>query len=69
MIAHGSVTRATKDLDLFTEIDDQKALQVTAALRQELQQRGLVIRDAEPRARARAAIRKSVRPPVDEICR
>jgi hypothetical protein len=26
MIAHGFVTRATKDLDLFTEIDDQEAL-------------------------------------------
>lgn len=47
MIAHGFVTRATKDIDLFTEIDDQEALQVTAALRKALQQQGLAIRDAE----------------------
>jgi hypothetical protein len=45
--APGFVTRATKDIDLFTEIDDQEALQVTAALRDALQQQGLVIRDAE----------------------
>src|SRR5882757_8330291 len=47
MIAHGFVNRVTKDIDLFTEIDDQEALQVTAALRDVLQQQGLVIRDAE----------------------
>jgi len=41
------VNRVTKDIDLFTEIDDQEALQVTAALRDALQRQGLVIRDAE----------------------
>jgi len=41
------VNRATKDIDLFTEIDDQEALQVTAALREALQQQDLIIRDAE----------------------
>lgn len=47
MIVHGFVTRATKDIDLFTEIDDQEALQITAALREALLQQGLSIRDAE----------------------
>jgi hypothetical protein len=47
MIARGFVTRATKDIDLFTEIDDQEALEVTAALREELQQQDLIIRDTE----------------------
>jgi hypothetical protein len=26
MIAHGFVNRATKDIDLFTEVDDQEAI-------------------------------------------
>jgi len=33
MIAHGFVTRETKDIDLFTEIDDAEAVRVAAALR------------------------------------
>jgi hypothetical protein len=32
MIAHGFVARATKDVDLFTEVDDDEAVQVAAAL-------------------------------------
>jgi hypothetical protein len=47
MIAHGFVNRVTKDIDLFTEIDDTEAIQVTAALRDALQQLGLVTRDAD----------------------
>ena len=47
MIAHRFVTRATKDIDLFTEISDEEALQVTAALRKALKQQDLIIRDAE----------------------
>jgi len=31
MIVHGFVTRPTKDVDLFTEIDDHEARQVAAA--------------------------------------
>ncbi len=34
MIAHGFVSRATKDIDLFTEIDDREAIHVAAALRE-----------------------------------
>jgi hypothetical protein len=33
MIAHGLVDRATRDVDLFTEIDPAEAVQVAAALR------------------------------------
>jgi hypothetical protein len=33
MIAHGFVTRTTKDIDLFTEIDDDEAVRVATALR------------------------------------
>jgi hypothetical protein len=33
MIVHGFVTRPTKDVDLFTEVDNQEARQVVAALR------------------------------------
>jgi hypothetical protein len=47
MIVHGFVDRATKDIDLFTEIDEQEALHVTAALREALHRQGLTIRDAE----------------------
>jgi len=47
MIAHGFVNRVTKDIDLFTEIDDQEALQVTAALREALHRQGLIIGDTE----------------------
>jgi hypothetical protein len=36
MIAHGFVSRATKDIDLFTEIDDTEAVQVATALRDAL---------------------------------
>lgn len=34
MIAHGFVTRAAKDIDLFTQIDDHEVTRVAAALRQ-----------------------------------
>lgn len=47
MIAHGFVDRATQDVDLFTEIDDAEARQVTAALRAALRDRGLESRDAD----------------------
>jgi hypothetical protein len=47
MIAHGFVSRETKDVDLFTEIDDQEAVRVATALRQALQQHGLQARDSE----------------------
>jgi hypothetical protein len=47
MIAHGFVNRETKDVDLFTEIDDQEAVRVAAALRQALEQQGLQTRDTE----------------------
>jgi hypothetical protein len=33
MIAHGFVTRSTKDIDLFTEVDDHEAIQIAATLR------------------------------------
>jgi nucleotidyltransferase AbiEii toxin of type IV toxin-antitoxin system len=47
MIVHGFVSRATKDIDLFTEIDDIEAVQVATALREALRQQGLVTRDAD----------------------
>lgn len=47
MIAHGFVDRATQDVDLFTEIDDEEARQVAAALRAALRDHGLQLRDAE----------------------
>jgi hypothetical protein len=47
MIAHGFVTRQTKDVDLFTEIDDQEAVRVATGLRQALEQQGLQTRDSE----------------------
>lgn len=50
MIAHGYTNRATRDIDLFTEIDDAEAVHVVRALRDVLQDRGVLIRDAaEPR--------------------
>ncbi|HET9254877.1 MAG TPA: nucleotidyl transferase AbiEii/AbiGii toxin family protein [Pseudonocardiaceae bacterium] len=42
MIAHGFVTRPTRDIDLFTEVDDQEARQVVVALRRALEEQGLV---------------------------
>lgn len=46
MIAHGYTDRSTRDIDLFTEIDESEAVQVVTAL----QERGLRFRDAaEPR--------------------
>src|SRR5262245_22637634 len=39
MIVHGFVTRPTKDIDLFTEIDDHEARLVVAALRRTLRNR------------------------------
>lgn len=47
MIAHGFVNRETRDIDLFTEVDDQEAVRVAGALRQALEQAGLDTRDAE----------------------
>ena len=47
MIVHGFVTRQTKDVDLFTEVDDQEARQVAAALRRALEEQDLVTHDAE----------------------
>lgn len=47
MISHGFVDRATQDVDLFTEIDDAEARDVTAALRSALRKRGLEARDAD----------------------
>lgn len=47
MIVHGFVDRATHDIDLFTEIDDNEAVRVAAALRAALMDRGLQIRDAD----------------------
>lgn len=47
MIAHGFVDRATKDVDLFTEIDDQEAVRVVAALRKTLEDEELRTRDTE----------------------
>lgn len=53
MIAHGFVTRATHDIDLFTEVDNVEATRVAAALRAALEARGLACRDAD-------------RPPLDQ---
>ncbi len=47
MISHGFVDRATQDVDLFSEIDDAEARQVTAALRSALREHGLESRDAD----------------------
>lgn len=47
MIVHGFVTRPTKDVDLFTEVDDHEARQVAAALRRALEEQDLVTHDAE----------------------
>jgi hypothetical protein len=47
MIVHGFVNRPTKDIDLFTEIDDHEARQVVAALRHALEEQHLVTHDSE----------------------
>jgi len=47
MIAHGFVDRVTKDVDLFTEIDDQEAVSVVVALRSALDDQHLATRDTE----------------------
>lgn len=47
MIVHGFVTRPTKDIDLFTEVDDHEARQVVAALRHALEEQHLVTHDTE----------------------
>ena len=47
MIAHGFVTRATKDIDLFTEVDDTEAIQIVSALKHALHQQNLLTRDAD----------------------
>ncbi|GAA5169029.1 hypothetical protein GCM10023321_63990 [Pseudonocardia eucalypti] len=47
MIVHGFVTRATRDIDLFTEVDDTEAIEVASALRDALRQQGLATHDAD----------------------
>lgn len=47
MIAHGFVDRVTKDVDLFTEIDDQEAVRIVVALRSALEAQQLTTRDTE----------------------
>jgi hypothetical protein len=47
MIAHGFVDRATKDVDLFTEVDVQEALRVVVALREALEGQRLITRDTD----------------------
>ncbi|MDQ3150525.1 MAG: nucleotidyl transferase AbiEii/AbiGii toxin family protein [Actinomycetota bacterium] len=47
MIAHGFVDRVTKDVDLFTEIDDQEAVRIVVALRRALEAQQLTTRDTE----------------------
>jgi hypothetical protein len=47
MIVHGFVDRPTKDIDLFTEVDDHEARQVVTALRRALEEQGLVTHDTE----------------------
>jgi hypothetical protein len=44
---HGFVTRLTRDIDLFTEVDDHEARQVAAALRRALEEQDLVTHDTE----------------------
>jgi len=46
MIVHGFVDRATKDIDLFTEMDAGEALTVAAALRTALMTAGFLIEQA-----------------------
>lgn len=46
MIAHGLVQRATKDVDLFTEVDADEALEVATALRDALTGDGFTIEAA-----------------------
>jgi len=43
MIVHGFTDRATRDVDLFTEVDPDEAIQVAAALREALRREGLEI--------------------------
>jgi hypothetical protein len=47
MIAHGFVARQTKDIDLFTEIDDAEAVRVAAALRRALEEQALATHDGD----------------------
>jgi uncharacterized membrane protein len=47
MIAHGFVSRSTKDVELFTEVDDNEAIEVAAALREALRHAGLIVREAD----------------------
>lgn len=47
MIAHGFVSRLTHDVDLCTEIDDDEAVLVAAALRIALEQLGLTTTNAD----------------------
>src|SRR6266545_2953199 len=47
MIVHGFVTRETKDVDLFTEVDDEEAVSVVVALRRAFGAQELLTRDAD----------------------
>jgi hypothetical protein len=47
MIVHGFTDRATRDVDLFTEVDAEEASQVAAALRNELVAAGLRVSPAD----------------------
>jgi hypothetical protein len=47
MIVHGFVIRPTKDIDLFTEADEQEARQVVAALHYAVEEQDLLAHDAE----------------------
>jgi Nucleotidyl transferase AbiEii toxin, Type IV TA system len=47
MIVHGFTDRPTHDVDLFTDIDPDEAIQVAAALRTELEREGLRVLPAD----------------------
>jgi hypothetical protein len=47
MIVHGYVARETRDIDLFTEVDDTEAVRVARSLRYALEAQALVVRDGD----------------------
>jgi hypothetical protein len=47
MIAHGYIARETKDIDLFTEVDDNEAVRVARSLRRVLEAESLLVRDGD----------------------
>ncbi|HVQ93713.1 MAG TPA: nucleotidyl transferase AbiEii/AbiGii toxin family protein [Mycobacteriales bacterium] len=49
MIAHGFTDRATRDVDLFTEVDPDEAGRIVVALRSRLQDEGLQVIEASRR--------------------